>query len=196
MRIIRADTDAPGLSGGTVVCLGFFDGVHLGHAALLTKTVARAREKGLIACAHTFDRPPAAVLSGGAQRELTSLSEKAALMEALGVEVLAVSAFTDELARMPGRRFFEDILLARLSARHIVAGFHHRFGSMGDTDADALRALCREHGIGCDIIPPVRLPSGELISSTAIRAALGAGDIEKAETMLGRSARGLRMTDA
>lgn len=170
----------------TVVCLGFFDGVHIGHAALVRRAVSAAQAKRLSVCVHTFDVMPSRVLHPEtALSELTPLAEKAGLLEALGADIVAVSRFSETMD-MRAPVFFEKILLRALHARHIVAGFHHHFGFRGEGNAALLASLCREAGIGIDIIEPVVLEDGELVSSTTIRSALAQGDLEKAERMLGR----------
>lgn len=174
------------LDGDTVVCLGFFDGVHLGHAQLVARAVEIGRQNGLAVCVHTFDQMPARVLNPQAQiTELTPLPHKAALLAALGVDILAISAFCDTVNLSPGA-FFSQILEGKLRARHIVCGFHHRFGHRGEGDVALLGRLCAQAGIGLDVIEPVTLPDGELISSTAIREAIRAGDRAKVARMLGR----------
>lgn len=185
MKTIRL---GPGirLTRPTVVCLGFFDGVHIGHAQLIARAVTISAETGLDVCVHTFDRIPAAVLKPEvAVTELTPLAQKAALLENMGVDCLAVSRF-EETRHLSAAAFFHEILLQTLRAQHIVAGFHHHFGLRGEGDAHTLEALCGESGVGLDIIAPVTLGSGELVSSTAIRKAVEAGDYAKASAMLGR----------
>ncbi|MDR0928767.1 MAG: FAD synthetase family protein [Oscillospiraceae bacterium] len=173
--------------GDTVVCLGFFDGVHLGHAQLIARARALAEAEGRLLCVHTFAEMPARVLSPGVQiRELTPLPQKAALLEALGVDLLAISPFDEGMRRMRAEAFFRDILMEALRARHIVCGFHHRFGERGEADTERLSALCAANGLGLDVIAPVTLPDGELVSSSAIRQLLDAGDLARARAMLGR----------
>lgn len=183
------------LSMPTVVCLGFFDGVHVGHRRLVERAMAVGEEKNLAVCVHTYDRMPAKVIDPAlAILELTELSEKAALLASLGVQVLAVSRFDEAMMRMSAEAFFVEVLLGEVSARHLVAGFHHRFGHRGEADTRTLERLCGRYGVGLDIIPPVSLEEGELISSSAIRALVRTGELEKAERMLGRPWR--RETDA
>ena len=171
----------------TLVCLGFFDGVHIGHQQLLKRAREVAAGKGWKVCVHTFDRSPAAFLRPeAAVRELTTLEQKARLLRGQGADIVAVSRFDEAMARMSARDFFDEVLIRRLHARHIVAGFHHTFGYRGEGNAETLAALCRENHIGLDVIEPVTLPDGELVSSTAIRQALLSGDCAKAEAMLGR----------
>lgn len=171
----------------SVVCIGFFDGVHIGHARLVETAVMIARDEGLVPVVHTFDVMPARLLHPEAcPEELTPLPEKARLLETLGAEIVAVSAFAEAMRR-PGAEFFEQVLVGKLRARHIVAGFDHRFGYRGDTDVKALGALCANACVGLSVVEAVRLGSGELVSSTAIREKLARGEIAAAEAMLGRS---------
>lgn len=171
----------------TVVCLGLFDGVHIGHQALVTRARGIANEKRLMVCAHTFDEMPARVLRPGVDiLELTPLPEKAALLAALGVDTVAVSPFDGTMMRMRAEDFFFAILLTKLRAEHLVIGVDHRFGFRAQGGAETLRGLCAKAGVGLDIVPPVTLANGEAVSSTAIRGHLRAGDTAAAEAMLGR----------
>lgn len=171
------DTCAP-----SVVCLGFFDGVHRGHLALLSAARAVARAQGLIVCVHTFDHAP-----GSKGAELTTLAQREELLRAAGADRVAVSGFDDAMRRMRGDDFFQKIVLGRLNARHVVCGEDHRFGYRGGWGVTELKALCRDAGVGLTVVPDVRLPDGTRISSTAIRQAIARGDWALAEAMLGRS---------
>jgi len=163
------------------VCLGFFDGVHRGHLALLRAAGRIARAEGLIVCAHTFDVPP-----GGKAQSLTTLKERIVLLHAAGAEEVAVSAFTDEMRRMPGDVFFREIVLSQLNARHVICGDDHRFGYRGAWGVTELKGLCGESGVGLTVVPAVTLSDGSRLSATALRAALLAGDWPRAEEILGR----------
>ena len=164
-----------------VVCLGFFDGVHLAHQALLRAAKEAGKRLGLPVCVHTFDHAP-----GEKDFELTDLPQREALLRQYGADQVAVSVFNDEMRRMPGDVFFRDIVLNRLNARHVVCGDDHRFGYRGAFGVNELQSLCDEAGIGLTVVPQVSLPDGQRISSTAIRKALEAGDTALAEKMLGR----------
>ena len=169
------------INAPSVVCLGFFDGVHKGHLSLLRAAKDIARDRGLIVCAHTFDHAP-----GEKDFSLTTLSEREALLQAAGADRVAVSAFNEEMRHMSGDDFFRRIVLEKLNARHVVCGDDHRFGYRGGWGVRELEALCREAGVGLTVCPPVSLPDGTRISSTAIRKAILAGDAHLAEEMLGR----------
>ncbi len=169
------------INAPSVVCLGFFDGVHKGHLSLLRAAAEIARDKGLIVCAHTFDRAP-----GEKDFALTSLAEREALLKAAGADRVAVSAFNEDMRRMSGDDFFRRVVLEKLNARHVVCGDDHRFGSRGGWGVKELETLCREAGVGLAVCPPVSLPDGTRVSSTAIRRAILAGNAALAEEMLGR----------
>ena len=187
MNLYRLE-DMAALEGETAVCLGTFDGVHLGHQALVSQTVAAAREQGLIPCAYTFDLPPASVFSKGKSLTmLSTLEQKASLLAQHGIERVAYSHFDMSVAQQSAEEFFEDILLNKLKARHIVIGFHYHFGQKARGDAQYMRSLCEKAGIGLSVVPPVKLPTGELVSSTAIREYLREGDRAGAQRMLNRT---------
>ena len=165
----------------TVVCLGFFDGVHRGHQALIEAGRKAAREEGLLLCVHTFDHTP-----GMKDGELTSLEERTRLLKAAGAETVAVSVFDDALRQLPGSRFFREIVLGKLHARHVICGDDHRFGYKGACGVKELEGMCREAGVKLTVVPPVSLPGGRRISSSAVKKALTEGDFALAESMLGR----------
>lgn len=186
MDLIRLSDIAPA-SGDTVVCLGTFDGVHIGHQALARRTADIAAQKGLIPCACTFDRPPTALLTPeDAPGMLTDIREKAALLAKFGIARVVYSPFDVAMAAMPAQWFFEDVLRGRLHAQHVVIGFHYRFGRCAQGDAALMRALCHQSGIALDVLPPVCTEYGEVVSSTAIRQCLRQGDRISAEKMLDR----------
>lgn len=185
-RVVRLDQEE-GLAAPSVVCLGFFDGVHAGHRRLIDAAVGIGREKGLISCAHTFEQMPVRVTRPGRETlELTPLAEKLRLFQACGLDAAAVSRFDDAMRTMRARDFFVRCLLEGLTARHLVVGYDHRFGYMGECGTEMLAALCAEFSVDLTVIGPVRLESGELVSSTAIREALAQGNTALAERMLGR----------
>ena len=165
----------------SVVCLGFFDGVHRGHLALLRAARQEADRRGLPVCAHTFDPAP-----GNKGPELTTLEEREALLRAAGANIVAVTPFDDAMRHTSGEDFFRQIVLGRLHAAHVVCGDDHRFGYRGGCGITELRALCAQARVGLTVVPPVTLPDGARISSTGLRQALMAGDLCLARDMLGR----------
>ena len=166
----------------SVVCLGYFDGVHLGHQALLRAGREKADALGVLLCVHTFDRAPR--LKG---MELTTLEQRQKWLRFYGADRVFVSTFDDALRRMSGHEFFTRIVLKEMAAVHVVCGDDHRFGYQGQCGPKELLSFCREAGIGCTVVPGVTL-GGQRVSSQAIRAALREGRLADAERMLGHPA--------
>ena len=137
----RLVTWEPGLSGlgPSVVALGVFDGVHLGHQALIDAMCDIARREQLVAAVVTFDPDPAFVLEGPSATRLQTTMEKLRLLEGRGVDLALVVPFTAETASWEPLRFVDDVLLASLAPRFVVVGPEFRFGSRAAGDADVLR---------------------------------------------------------
>ncbi|MBR0280833.1 MAG: riboflavin biosynthesis protein RibF [Oscillibacter sp.] len=168
-----------------VIALGFLDGVHLGHGALLRRTVEEAKRRGIASALFTFDRPPKEVVTGRPCPLINSQEDRAGLVRRLyGVEQVIIAPFNAEMMATTWETFVTDILYKHLRAAHLVAGHDHRFGYRNAGNPELLREKCRELGMGCDIIPKVTL-DGVTVSSTYIRQLLAAGDAETAERFLG-----------
>ena len=167
------------------IALGFFDGLHLGHQALLLRAAQRGTERGLAPALFTFDRSPREYVTGVPVPLLTTAEERRRAAEALcpGAEVI-VAPFDREMMTMPWQDFV-DLLVRRWDARWLVAGHDFRFGHKNAGDAALLSRRAAELGLGCDIIPPVVL-EGVTVSSTYIRGLLERGDAEAAARFLGR----------
>lgn len=167
-----------------VVTIGNFDGVHLGHQALISRTVRRARQLGLLALAVTFDPHPAGVLTGRPPRALASTEQRLEIMDALGVDVALVLPFTRDLAAVPARDFCRKVLVEALDARVLFIGYDF---SLGCDRAGPMQLTEIGQELGFDVmhIHAVMLNDAP-ISSTRIRNALAAGDLELANAMLGR----------
>lgn len=170
-----------------VIALGFFDGVHIGHGALLRTAVERARELNALPAAFTFDRAPKEFVTGVPVPLLTSVTERAALIrEQYGIERTIVAAFDRTMMTRSARDFLEGLLVGQYRAVHLIAGHDYRFGYKNEGTPELLRAWCTEHGAGCDIIPKVEL-RGVTVSSTHIRALVEDGDMESAAAFLGHA---------
>lgn len=167
--------------------IGFFDGVHLGHQALLAATRAAADSAGCAAVAVTFDRPGREVLGDGTLvPTIDTLDERVERLRSLGLDHVEVLTFDREFASRSGEWFVREELLGRLGARHLVVGYDFHFGHRRAWDAAALQALAAEGGASVEVVAPLRL-DGERVSSGAVRAALLAGDVEQATRLLGRA---------
>jgi riboflavin kinase/FMN adenylyltransferase len=186
MRIVRGLPAVPPDRRPSAVALGVFDGVHLGHRAILGAAVAHARAAGSPALACTFEPHPMEVLQPDrAPLPITTLDERLDLIAACGIDGAVVLEFTRELAAVEPEAFVKDVLVDRLAARQVVVGFNHRFGRGARGDATLLRDLGSRLGFSVEVIEPLTV-DGVPVSSTAIRAALGRGDLDAAARMLGR----------
>ena len=169
----------------TVIALGFFDGVHRGHGALLQKTVQRAGELGAEPVVFTFDRPPKEVVTGQPVYLINSAEDRQGLIRRLyGIERVILAPFDHEMMTMSWEDFVTKLLAGRCGAVHLVAGHDHRFGHRNAGNAQLLREKCAQLGLGCDIIPEVTY-DGITVSSTYIRTLVEAGDVERAAEFLG-----------
>ncbi|MEK7700904.1 MAG: bifunctional riboflavin kinase/FAD synthetase [candidate division NC10 bacterium] len=186
MRIVRGLESFPPDAGPSAVALGVFDGIHLGHRAILGAAVARARQHGLAALACTFDPHPMEVLQPGrAPLPLTTLPERLELIAETGIDATVIIPFTPAVAAVEPEAFVRDVLVGALRARHVVVGFNHRFGRRARGDARLLQRLGRELGFEAHVVPPTTV-DGVPVSSSEIRAALQAGDLPRAAKLLGR----------
>jgi riboflavin kinase/FMN adenylyltransferase len=187
MRIVRGLPPVPPDARPAAVALGVFDGVHLGHRAILATAVAHAREAGMPSVACTFDPHPMEVLQPErAPLAITTLDERLSLIEGCGLDAAVVLPFTPELAAMEPEAFVKDVLVARLAAREIVVGFNHRFGRGARGDVGMLRRLGEQLGFRTHVAEPLMV-GGVAVSSTEIRAALQRGDLDAAARLLGRA---------
>ncbi|MDD2289154.1 MAG: riboflavin biosynthesis protein RibF [Bacteroidales bacterium] len=170
-----------------VAATGFFDGVHLGHRAVLTSLVDTARKMGNESLVLTFWPHPRAVLQQDAQkfRLLTSLDEKKEMIHALGVDQIHIIPFTKEFSAIPSRVFFRDYLCEKFKVGVLVAGYNHRLGSNGVNDPQQMDREAEKAGLQIIRVPEYQSDTGEHISSTKIRAALSAGSVETANRWLG-----------
>lgn len=168
-----------------VIALGFFDGVHLGHGALLRRAAEEAKKRGCESAVFTFDRPPKEVITGVPCPLINSPEDRAELVKRLyGIDEMLMVPFDDEMRTTPWDRFVTDILVGRYGAVHLVAGHDHHFGHRNQGSPELLREKCAELGLGCDIIPAVTI-GGVTVSSTHIRKLLEEGDVETARAFLG-----------
>jgi riboflavin kinase/FMN adenylyltransferase len=186
MRTIRGLESYPPDARPGAVALGAFDGIHLGHRAILGRAVTLARERGLEALACTFDPHPLEVLQPDrAPLPITTLADRLELIAETGIDTAVVVAFTRAIAALEPEAFVRDALAGTLRAREIVVGFNHRFGRGARGDARLLETLGPSLGFRTHVVAPLEV-DGVPVSSSEIRAALGRGDLERAARLLGR----------
>jgi len=169
-----------------VLTIGSFDGVHVGHRAILEAVVRRAKAIGGAAAVLTLRPHPREFFSPGhAPSLLTHDAKKLELFDAAGIGAVFVLRFNEDVAALEPEDFVREIVVDRCRARAVVVGHDFRFGRGARGDFDLLRGLAPKHGFDVEQVPPL-LMDGERVSSTLIRERLLLGDLEKAEAFLGR----------
>jgi len=185
MKIFHG-TENANISRPTVLTLGVFDGLHLGHQRIMQTVVERAKAANAVATAITFDPHPRAVLHPeSAPPLLQTLDQRLANFEVLGIEQAIVIPFSLEFSRQPARDFLADIIRERLHAHEVYLGKGFAFGKDRGGNIELLRTLSGELGFIADEVDEVRL-RGRRISSSAIRRLLDEGRVNLARRMLGR----------
>ena len=170
----------------TVVALGCFDGLHIGHRALIKRARLAADESGLPLAVFSFTKPPKSFFVQSGIPILTDKNEKKRLMALLGVDILISVDFSAEIAALSPEDFFESIIRQRLCASSVFCGFNYRFGKGAKGDSELLSRLCKESAIDFSAIPSVSV-DGVTVSSSAIRELLARGDVRGASKLLGRN---------
>jgi riboflavin kinase/FMN adenylyltransferase len=171
----------------TAVTIGKFDGVHLGHQALLSRVVDLAEENLISAVVLTFDRHPDALLNPTeCKLPLIGLGQKSRLLAEAGIDATLTLTFDEALAAMPAEQFVEEILINALHAKIVVVGEGFRFGNRGLGTVELLRELGSKLGFRVFVIPQVNV-GGEPVSTTRIRELLDQGKVVAASALLGRN---------
>jgi riboflavin kinase/FMN adenylyltransferase len=186
MELVRGLDALPLPQGPSVVTVGFFDGVHLGHREVLRRTVEGAGERDVRSVAVTFDRHPREILTPGQEpRLLTTVERKAALIEAIGIDVLVVLEFTREFSEITAEDFVRDILVGGLHAVHARVGANFTFGHKAAGNVQTLEEVGEPLGMTADEVSLFTL-DGRVVSSSSIRESLSKGDLRWPELGLGR----------
>jgi riboflavin kinase/FMN adenylyltransferase len=186
MRILRHYRDCPADAKGAVVALGNFDGVHLGHRALLLEARRLAREQKRPFGAIVFEPNPREFFRPNDEPfRLTPFRAKAHLLSELGVDLLIVLVFDKQMASMSAQDFVLEVLVKELAVTHVVAGKDFRFGKGRAGDVAVLGYMGDMEGFGTTVFAPVFADGGVKISSSDIRVALKAGKPDEAARLLG-----------
>lgn len=169
-----------------IIALGFFDGVHLGHGALLSRAAEAAAALGGKPAALSYHPHPLSVIPGAkAVQLLNTREDRAQLMSRYyGIDEVLILPFDEHTRTMNWQDFVVQVLHRDCAAVHVVAGHDHHFGYKGEGNTDKLKALCAELGMGCDVIPAVE-DGNAPISSSRVRALVAEGDMEEAARLLG-----------
>ena len=188
MEVIRDGDPCPRPPEGSVITIGAYDGVHLGHRAVIAEVKLRAAELGARSAVVTFDRHPASVVRPeSAPLLLTDLEQRLSRIKATGVDYTVVLTFDERRAAEPAEEFVEQVLVDCLRARGVVIGEDFHFGNKRRGNVGLLRAMGATHGFEVEPLGLVTTTGDrEAVSSTAIRQALARGDLDTATAMLGR----------
>ncbi|MEP6920893.1 MAG: bifunctional riboflavin kinase/FAD synthetase [bacterium] len=185
MRLFHG-TDNAEIQRPTVLTLGVFDGLHLGHQLIMRTVVERARAIGAVPTAITFDPHPRAVLHPASSPPLLqTLDQKVEGFGVLGIEQTIVVRFTEEFSKINARDFLEDVVKDRLQAHEVYLGRGFAFGHNREGNIDLLQRVSKELGFVAGEVPEVRL-RGQRVSSSKIRELLSTGHVNLARRMLGR----------
>jgi riboflavin kinase/FMN adenylyltransferase len=185
MHIIRQLADLPTDARGGAVSIGNFDGVHLGHAAIIRRLLERAAAVGGPAIVFTFDPHPVRLLRPDqCPPPLTWTERKAELLAGLGADWVVAYPTDEALLRLSAQEFFDRIVRGALAARALVEGPNFYFGHNREGTIERLHELTAAAGITLDVVPPVEV-GGELVSSSRVRALLAGGRVEDAAKLLG-----------
>lgn len=189
MKVLHSIGDLAGLKGPIVLAAGTFDGVHLGHQALIKRAMEEAAASRGTSVVMTFDRHPAALLRPEkAPKLLTRNHEKITLLEQMGVPALLMLEFTKELAGVPARDFIALLVSSGRPLQSMCVGSQWSFGQGGEGNVAFLKQLGGEQNFTVIQIDPVSI-AGSPVSSTRIRAAVASGNLADAEACLGRAFR-------
>lgn len=175
----------------TSVALGNFDGLHVGHRGIMEDAISSAKRSGLSSLCFTFSNHPFNFIlrrddsDPDALRLICSESEKIRLIEEMGFDILVNVPFDEHIMTMKAGDFFTEIILDRLNAGCVSAGFNYSYGARAGGNADTLRDACRDAGIDVNIHEAVRM-DGKTVSSTLIREMIGKGEMELTAKYLGR----------
>ena len=169
----------------SVITIGTFDGVHVGHRAIIKRLVSSAKEEGLVSVVLTFFPHPRMVLQKDSDIKLiNTLAEKKQLLQEIGLDYFVVEPFTYEFSRLTALQYVRDILVGQLKAKKIIIGYDHRFGRNRNADIQDLKKYGVEFGFEVEEISAQQLNEVS-VSSTKIRKALAKGAIDTANTYLG-----------
>ena len=160
----------------SVVALGKFDGLHLGHQKIIEKTIEVANKYSLYSIAYVIN----------ISNLITSDDEKAELFKKYGINEIVFEEFSDEFKMMSPEQFFEDIIIKKINAHHIVVGTDYCFGKNRAGNVELLKKLCDKHGINLSVIEKLEV-DGEIVSSTRIRELISDGAVKSASHLLGKN---------
>lgn len=185
MQIIKGLKHLPSISKGSVVAIGNFDGIHLGHRKILQILIREAEKLNLFSLLLTFHPHPEKVLAERQLKMLQTLEQRLNAIEKYGVQIAVVLPFNRRFAILSAEEFVQTIVLEKLKARKIIVGENFRFGSNREGDVSKLHTFSDAFHFDVQSIPPVVIDN-DVVSSSLIRELLQKGKIERANALIGR----------
>ena len=173
------------ISTPTAVALGCFDGVHIGHRAVIREAVTIAGQRGIQSAVWCFESPPKNYFVKDSAPLITPPEEKISLISEIGVDVVVCVPFDMDIGGLTPEEFFYGILINKMNAAHIVCGSNYTFGKNGSGNAEYLSELCRKNGVGFTSLGHI-CADGISVSASAIREMIKKGDLSEVELLLGR----------
>ena len=168
----------------TCVALGYFDGIHLGHQAVINTTVKKAQLTHTIPTIFTFSQNPKSIIRNAEIKNISTQVQKEKLLCDIGIKLLYCVNFS-EIKDLPPIEFVEKILVNTLQAKYVFCGFNFHFGKSASANADNLIEICKKYGIEASVIEPVKI-NGTIVSSSQIRECILKGEIKKVNILLGK----------
>ena len=171
----------------TVVAVGNFDGIHVGHQELIRRTVKSAKISGIKSAVFTFNNHPKNVLAG--KRVIKNImypEEKITMLKKMGIDYVFSIDFDYQISHTPAEQFITDILIDKFKMKEMYCGFNYNFGYKAEGDTDLLVKMGQKHGFGIHVMDPVRV-DGQVVSSSLIRSLINEGNVDEARIMLGRN---------
>lgn len=171
----------------TVVAVGNFDGIHVGHQELIRRTVKSAKISGIKSAVFTFNNHPKNVLAG--KRVIKNImypEDKINMLKKMGIDYVFSIDFDYRISHTPAEQFITDILIEKFKMKEMYCGFNYHFGYKAEGNTDLLVKLGQKHGFGIHVMDPVRI-DGQVVSSSLIRSLIDKGNVDEAKIMLGRN---------
>lgn len=186
MEIIKGFEKLPLLSKNSIVAIGNFDGIHLGHKKILEFLTKRAEKNALLSLVLTFSPHPERILRRKRIKMIQTIDQRVNEIKKFNVEIVLIVPFDEKFSSLSGQEFIKKIIVRRLKAKAVIVGESFRFGKNRDGDISLLRNLAQRHNFQVYTIPSVT-KEGTIVSSSIIRKYLQEGNIEKANLLLGRA---------
>lgn len=181
-EFIITDNLTPDIKG-TSLALGFFDGIHKGHARVLKSAIEHAKKYATKSVVLTFKNHPMGVLYGTKEEFITIPSERISLFKRLGFDAVIMADFTKDVAEMSAQQYFDEIIM-NLEPKSISIGYNHKFGAKKSGDASFIKEIASKHNIELDVISKVMVNDDVAISSTGIKNLIKAGAVDEARSLL------------